>query len=336
MSLRILTAGLLDTIQDQGRYGFGATGLNPSGAMDPAALTVANLLTGNAPGTAALEMHFPAPVIFFAADALFALSGADFDPHLDDQPIPAHTPVLTRAGAILTFRRPVWGAWCYLTVHGGFRLTSWMGSCSTHLAAQCGGWQGRKLCAGDALPFQGYPDYSGLLPGKGHRLFPWRGAAGAVYPAEPVIRFLPGPEYPLLDEPSGARLETSAWRVARQADRMGYPLDGPLLALRQPLELISTGVIRGTLQLLPNGRVLILMADCQTTGGYPRIGCVIGADLPVLAQIRPGQRVRLQCTDLPAAYQEYRAQQQTLRQLKWGCIFRLREAGLLARAPREG
>lgn len=323
MSLRILKPGLLDTIQDRGRFGYAQLGINPSGAMDTVALAVSNLLTGNAAGDAVLEIHFPAPALCFESDALFALAGADFGARLDGQQIPVHAPVLVAAGNILEFHKPLSGTRCYLAVAGGFDLEPWLGSYSAHLTARAGGFKGRALQAGDVLPLRRQADYTGVLQGKNSWILPWKANVSGLYPSGDTLRFCAGPEYDYLTPESKKRLETARWKVARQSDRMGYRTEGPALTLSEPLELVSAAVVPGTIQLLPNGHFIVLMADSQTTGGYPRIGHIISADLPGLAQMGPGGAFSLSQVDLESAMEEKYRQALWIRQMGWGSFFNI-------------
>lgn len=316
----MLKPGLLDSIQDRGRLGYAHLGINPSGAMDLAALTVANLLTGNDSGEAVLEMHFPAPALRFESDALLALVGADFDARLNGLPVPVHTPVLVAGGSVLEFQKPVSGARCYLAVAGGFDLIPWLGSCSTHLAVQAGGFKGRALQAGDVLPFCRKADLTSVLQGKSSLVLPWRANVAGLYSSGEALRFCPGPEYDFLSSESKKWLETARWKIARQSDRMGYRTEGLALNLTEPLELVSAAVVPGTLQLLPNGHFIILMADSQTTGGYPRIGHIIGADLPKLAQMGAGVAFALERVSLETAMEALYRQAEWLQRLAWGCV----------------
>ncbi len=289
MSLLVLKAGLLDTVQDLGRRGHAHLGIHAGGAADPVGLQVANLMAGNEPGAAALEMHFPAPVLRFEQAAIFALGGADFQARLDGLDLPVGAPVQAAAGSELVFRRQFRGMRAYLAVRGGFELEPWLDSYSTDLMAGVGGFRGRALQAGDRLPFrqmQANPAAS--------RVLPWRANVAALYPSDAAFRFLPGPEYNLLDAASRQLLETAEWRPGRRSNRMGCLVEGPALVLHEKIELVSSAVLPGTVQLLPDGAMLVLLADCQTTGGYPRIAQVVSADLPGLAQQRPGEGFRLQ------------------------------------------
>lgn len=313
MSLLIRKAGLLDTVQDLGRRGHAHLGIHAGGAADPIGLQVANLLAGNEPGAAALEMHFPAPVIRFEQTAIFALGGADFQARLGDMDVPVGTPARAAAGSELVFRRQVRGMRVYLAIQGGFELDPWLGSYSTDLPAGAGGFLGRALQAGDRLPFRQI-----LAESATSRIYPWRANVSALYPTDAAFRFLPGPEYDLLDTASRQRLEEAEWRPGRRSNRMGCLLEGPALMLQETFELVSSAVLPGTMQLLPGGDMLVLLADCQTTGGYPRIAQVVSADLPGLAQQRPGEGFRLRKVGLDEALEAGRERRRGLRRLGWG------------------
>lgn len=319
MSLRVLKPGLLDTLQDQGRHGWAHRGINPGGAMDSVALAVANFLVGNQSNEAVLEIHFPAPRLTFESDALFALAGADFAARLDSRAVPAHTPVFASAGSILEFSKPASGVRCYLAIAGGFDVAPWLGSRSTHLAVQAGGFMGRALQSGDVLPFRRPADWSAALKGEKCRVLPWKANISGFYPAGNRLRFCPGPEYESLNTESKQLLEKARWKIGPKSNRMGYRAEGPALTLKDPLELASSGVVPGTIQLLPNGQFILLMADCQTTGGYPRIGHIISADLPGLAQMQPGDTFYLQSIDLEQTFHIKAKFNAGLRRLQMGC-----------------
>lgn len=325
MSLLVQKAGVLDSIQDFGRFGHAQLGINPSGAMDPLALALANALAGNPAGEAALELHFPAPVLRFGADALIALSGADFAPRIDGEAVSLLQPVLVKAGAVLSFGKLRSGMRCYLAVQGGFDLRPWLGSCSTNQTVRAGGWQGRSLQTGDELPFRQNEFAAKFSSGTTFYALPWQVRVESIYGDGENIRFCTGPEYDWLSPVAAELLAESQWRPASQSDRMGLRLHGPALTLSRPQELLSSLVGCGTIQLLPGGQMIILQADSQTTGGYPRIGQVIRADLPRLAQLRPGQSFRLQQVSLETAFTALQGQQQELRQLQVACALRLAE-----------
>lgn len=322
MSLYVLKPGILDTIQDRGRYGYAHLGIHRSGAMDPLAMAVSNALAGNPADEAVLEMHYPAPELRFDADARIALSGGDFSARISGAPVPINTPILVRSGAVLHFGPRIAGARCCLAVHGGFDVASWLDSRSTLRVAGIGGFQGRALQRGDVLALRQKGDISIDLPDSSHRALPWRANTNGLYPADTTIRFCTGPEFDLLKKTALARLGQCNFRIGAQSDRMGYRLEGPTLETRKHAELVSSVVFPGVIQLLPSGQLIVLLADSQTTGGYPRIGSVVQADLPGLAQRHTGEFIRLEMVTQEQAFRALQEQQNRIRQLQWGCILR--------------
>jgi len=326
MSLSIIRPGLLTTVQDLGRYGYQHAGIVVSGAMDAVALRVANYLVGNAEGTAGLEITLQGPTIRFEADHLIALTGAHLAPTLAGQPVPMHRPVAVRAGAVLRFGLAGAGCRAYLAVAGGLAMPQVLGSHATYLRAGFGGWEGRALQAGDCLPVA---VGSGASTRQWQRLAaqqplalwaaaPWQPASDfTTQPAlAPLVRAVRGPEYEQFSEGSQLALWQQPFLVTPQSDRMGYRLQGPALERLQPVELLSSAVAFGTVQVPPNGQPIVLMADHQTTGGYPRVAQVASADFSVLAQLRPGQLLRFQEVSLAEAQALYLAQEQQLQALK--------------------
>jgi antagonist of KipI len=214
------------------------------------------------------------------------------------------------AGSLLRFGRPAQGVRCYLGVEGGFRVPDVMGSASTHLSAGFGGFQGRALKIGDRLetgpsPGDRYPTLrrrfrQGQCAFLGVDWFaPWSRELDFLRPA--ALRIIPGPQWPSLRNESRQSLLEATFMVAPNSDRMGLRMQGPRLSLGQPLEMVSSGVATGTLQLPPDGSLILLMADRQTTGGYPRLGEVASVDLPKAAQFRPGEALRFSLVSLEEA-----------------------------------
>ena len=321
MSLTIIKAGILDTIQDTGRTGFASWGINPGGSMDRYASDVSNILAGNETHEAVIEIHFPAPQILFQQNALIAITGADFTPLLNDQPVSLWQPLLVRRNTILQFSQWKQGARCYLAVHGGLNMKKWLNSYSTNTKALAGGWQGRRLEKGDEIKFgESKIYYAGLLKqGKDLQPLGWKACVRKIYDQPNEISFITGHEWMLVDEISRQSLLNESFPIQSLSDRMGYHLKGTALSLTEHKELLSSGVSFGTMQLLPNGQIIILMADHQTTGGYPRIGHVISAHLPKLAQLRHGDEVRFKLTDVATAERLFFLQQQDLNILKRSC-----------------
>lgn len=296
--IQVIQQGLLDTIQDGGRYGYQHLGINPGGVMDRAAMYVANSLVGNPPEAAVIELHFPAAVLLFEQDTLISLSGGDFGAMVNELPLNINQPIWISQLSILRFTKPVSGARCYLAVRGGFSTTPWLGSHSTHLKAGAGGFEGRKLEKNDRIsinPMEEPMDKAlqlKYLHAKEQAMpLPWRADVKDLYIDPENIRVVTGPEYQQLTGPSQQVFTTHHFTLSEQSDRMGYRLKGPVLHTITAEDRLSAGVTRGTIQLLPDGHPTILMADHQTTGGYPRIAHVIGADLPMLAQLLPHHRI---------------------------------------------
>ena len=324
MSLRIYKQGLLDTIQDDGRYGYQHLGINPGGAMDLTAMKIANALVGNDAGEAVLEMHFPAAEIVFEEQALISLGGADFSATINGIGIPILKPVIIQKGSIVKFGKNKTGATVYLAVRSGYITKEWLHSSSTHRQVKAGGFEGRALQKNDVLLLQKNKTPEEMTINEPFVILPWRADVSGLYVSSP-FHFIPGAEYYYLDELSKQQLGTGVFTINQQSDRMGYRLRGESLQLQIKKELISTGVTKGTIQLLPDGQLIILMADHQTTGGYPRVGHVISADFPSLAQLRAGEKFSLQKTDIPTAENLIFEQQRNLQQLQNACNFRLQE-----------
>jgi antagonist of KipI len=325
MSIVIIKPGILDTIQDLGRPGWSWIGVGPGGAMDRLAAMIANALTGNDIHLPVIEIHYPGPQILFEQDALITITGGDFDAGLNDEPIPSWKPVLIRKNTVLQFPTLKGGARAYLAVQGGFRIDPWLNSYSTHLKAGVGGWKGRRLEKGDELFFQqtGSGVSSLFRSENNFQFLPWTPDVLKFYNNPNEILFIPGNEWPDLTLQSKADLTSTGYRIRGLSDRMGYHLEGNLLELTEPKEMVSAAVSFGTIQLLPSGRLVILMADHQTTGGYPRVGHVISAHLPKLAQLNPGETIGFKQVEVETAEELLISQQQELRVMARACEDRL-------------
>ncbi|MDO3679538.1 biotin-dependent carboxyltransferase family protein [Paenibacillus ehimensis] len=304
MSIQIVNPGLLTTIQDKGRFGFQQQGVIVSGAMDSFALRAANVLVGNEENAAALEVTLMGTSIRFEADSLISICGGNLSPVIEGEPVPLWRPLLIKEGATLEFGACRSGARAYVAVAGGIDVPLVMHSRSTYLRAGIGGHEGRALKAGDRLGF-GPPSESaeGYLKARqaasALRAGRWLAAEWFVgseslpaYAKDPVIRVIRGREYDSFTEESQTAFVTRPFRITPQSDRMGYRLQGETLALKESLETLSEAVSFGTVQVPPEGNPIVLMADRQTIGGYPRIAQVITTDLPVLAQAKPGDSIR--------------------------------------------
>lgn len=280
MSLLILNSGILTTIQDLGRNGHRKLGINPNGAMDRTAVRLINVLLENEENEAVLEMHFPASEIKFEQDTVFAIGGANFGTTLSNKSVNNWQVHTAKKGQLLKFTKKLLGNRCYLAVKGGFRLEKWLNSSSTNLTLGIGGFEGRKLVKRDKI------ELNSTLKVQNSKV-PLKVARSIIprYSESPTVRIIRGPEYQDLTAFSEQVFLSENYKVSSDSDRMGFRVDGKPLHRLSEKELISTAVSFGTMQLLRNGQIIILMADHQTTGGYPRIAHIIEKDLPLVAQL---------------------------------------------------
>jgi antagonist of KipI len=309
VTLRIIGAGLQTTVQDLGRATHQREGIPGGGAMDRIAHRVANVLVGNAECAATLEATLIGPSITFDEETLIALTGGDLAAMVDETPIGLWTPTLIPAGSTLRFGRVARGCRVYIAIAGGIDVPEVFDSRSTYLRACFGGLDGRALRAGDVLHTGPTPPLAtriaASLRGDGSKATNPRWSAGAAlrphYSEDVVVRLIEGAHTAELDDASRDALTAAPFRVSASSDRMGYRLEGERLTLEKPREMLSEAVAFGTVQLPPGGAPIILMADRQTTGGYPRIGEVASVDLPLVAQLKPGDRVRFRTISLAEA-----------------------------------
>ncbi|MFI5185805.1 MAG: biotin-dependent carboxyltransferase family protein [Chitinophagales bacterium] len=324
MSLRVIKAGVLDTVQDLGRYGFQHLGINPGGAMDRFAAQTVNLLVGNHTREAVIEIHFPSSIFLFEQEAMIAVGGGDFSATINGEDIPIYQPMIVAKNSILQFQRWKQGARSYLAVKEKFNIPKWLNSYSTNLKAASGGFNGKPFQKDDVIPFKEKKEYKSFLCGNDFLLLPWK--ADIAWSETPINRidFVPGNEWEWLTENSKQKFLNESFAIGSLADRMGYRLQTSLQA-KEESELVSAAVSFGTIQLLPNGELIILMADHQTTGGYPRIGYIVSAHLPILAQKQPGDKINFRSTDKKHAEDLLLQQQQHLLQLQNACKFRLEQ-----------
>jgi antagonist of KipI len=317
MGIKVLKSGLLSTLQDLGRFGYRKDGIIVSGAMDSLALRTGNLLVGNPEAEAALECTLAGPRILFESEQLIAITGADLSAVIDNVPLQMWRPVLVKKGSVLSFGAAMKGCRTYLSVSGGFSVPKVLGSRSTYLRAGFGGWKGRAWQPGDYIPFRSV--YKDTLID-----FNWSCDLSSFYPDlnDHIIRVIKGPEYELFSEGSIKAFFEQEFQLRNESDRMGYRLEGAELTLETPQEMISSAVSFGTVQVTSKGDPIVLMADHQTTGGYPRIAQVVTADFSKLAQLRSGQKIRIELVTLAQAHAALLHREQQLKQLKQTLTFK--------------
>ncbi|MFI8415403.1 5-oxoprolinase subunit PxpC [Serratia sp. NPDC078593] len=305
--LNILRAGIYTTVQDLGRNGFRQLGVSQGGALDVPALKIANLLVGNTPEAAGLEITLGQFSAEFTQAGWIALTGAGCDAQLDGKPLWTGWRYPVKSGQQLVLNLPKHGMRSYLAIAGGIAVPEILHSRSTDLKAGFGGLQGRQIKDGDSLPLGRNATSPTQIAGVKQLLFNNR------------IRALPGPEYDEFSPESQDNFWRSAWQLSPQSNRMGYRLQGNLPLVRTTdREMLSHGLLPGVVQVPPNGQPIVLMADAQTTGGYPRIACVIEADLYHLAQIRLGEPIHFVACTVAQAQRAKAEQDRFIQQIDWG------------------
>ena len=295
MTLEVLAAGLQTTVQDLGRLGYRHLGVGVAGALDCYSARVANLLVGNPENSALLEIALHGPRLRFRQAARIAITGADVDAHSDGVAIHGWRQVDLPAGCELVIGQCRRGARAYLAIAGGVQVTKVLGSACTDLRARLGGVDGRCLAAGDILALG-----AAVVPNVDEAAIAswWVNREPDLdFNHSGPIRLLPGRE-PVVPP---AALCANSWRVSAQSNRQGLRLQGAALTLADSTDRLSEPVAPGTVQLPPDGQPIVLLAEAQTIGGYPRIGHVISCDLPRLAQLRAGDTLRFETIDAAAA-----------------------------------
>lgn len=284
--MKILRPGLLTTVQDGGRMGYQAFGVPVCGAMDWISLAAANILAGNEWDAGALEITGMGPAIRFEEDCVFALSGADFSATLAGQPLAPNGAWLAHKDDVLEMGAAKGGFRTYLAVSGGLDIPKVMESQSTCLAAGFGGFEGRALKKGDRIGLHEPQLWLKDLPQR--KIDP-------IYDPNVPVRVVLGPQDEAFSQQGIETFFEAEYKLGVQCDRMGCRLEGPSIALKEGASpnILSDGIVMGSIQI-PNGQPIVMMADRQTTGGYVKLGTVITADLPLMAQKRPGDTVRFE------------------------------------------
>ncbi len=304
----VIRAGTMATIQDLGRPGHQQFGMPVSGAMDAFSLQAANRLVGNEPGLAALEIALGGLELRAADDCAAAICGAALGARLDDQPCPLWKGLLIRRGQRLAWSGGAPGVWSYLAAAGGLEGEMVLGSKSTYLRGAFGGIAGRAIRAGDVLHAGASSESPAARAG---RTLP--GEWIPCYADSPAIRVITGPDDDMFTPEAIHVLLSAEFRVTNRSDRMGYRLQGPGLAHKGAAEIFSGAVTAGSIQVPADRQPIVLMADRQTTGGYPQIATVITADLSAMAQRGPGQTVRFAQVSVEQAQDLLGQQQAFLR-----------------------
>jgi len=303
----VIKPGMLTTVQDAGRWGHQAHGVPVAGPMDPVSFRLANALVGNASTDAALEITLIGPELEFDDERFVAITGAAFDVRIDSWEVPMYACVPVPPGGRIRFGRRQRGARAYLAIEGGIGIAPTLGSQATHVISAMGGLQGRALKAGDRLPL-------------GRKIA--KRAPTKTLPVAPVVplpstharlRVLPGPQLDLFASNALDVLQSGPYVIAHNSDRMGFRLEGPRLPHVGSADIISDATPLGVLQVPASGLPILLMADRQTTGGYPKIATLITADLAIAGQLAPGDAISFSVCTPREAMAALIAQERALR-----------------------
>ncbi|MCM0006645.1 MULTISPECIES: biotin-dependent carboxyltransferase family protein [Bacillus cereus group] len=322
MDVEVLHAGMFTTVQDLGRSHYQQYGVPVGGAMDQSALRMINMLVGNEENEAALEMTIMGPKLLIKKTTLLAIGGADMEPLLNGERIPLWRPILAEEGSMLCFGKVKSGCRTYVTFAGGIHIDHTMGSKSTYIRAVIGGMEGRMLKKGDYFQIGVQPEMANRFVQdlqKDERIKTKWAISNSILPKykkHPKLRVIADFEYNQFTEESRKAFFTKEYKVSNYADRMGYRVEGEVLNRVEEKEILSSPVTFGTIQVPNGGQPIILMADRQTTGGYPRMGNIISVDLPLIAQLKPGDYVSFENITLEEAEQLYIEKEVNMNLLK--------------------
>jgi len=304
----VIKPGMLTTIQDEGRWGMQASGVPVAGPMDPASHRMANALVGNPRSAAALEVTLLGPELEFDDERVVAVAGAAFDVWLDGRAAPHNAAFTAAAGSRLRFGARRIGARAYLAIAGGIDVPPTLGSRATHLISAMGGIDGRPLRAGDRLPL-GVPTGAPTAAGQRAPIVP-------LPDRHARVRVRPGPQAEYFSPNALDVLQSAPYSIAQNSDRMGFRLEGPPLAHARGADIISDATPLGVLQVPASGQPILLMADRQTTGGYPKIATVISADIPIVGQLGPADTIMFTVCTPREAFGALIAQERALMALE--------------------
>ena len=292
MTATVSRAGFLTTVQDLGRTGYRASGVSVGGALDPHALRIANLLIGNDASAAGLEVNLGKVRMRFTDDRLVAWCGGAFEVQIGETTLLSGRAGLIRGGEELIIAAPDTGARGWIAISGGVDVPVVLGSRSADSRGGFGGFKGRALHDGDVLKFGAQPSRAANVAEKlrESRVATWLAPHEWANPATTYdfLRIVPGAGWSLFDKSAVATFLNQPYAMSSDSDRMGIRLEGPTLARIEEKDLLSEAVTPGTIQVPPSGQPILLLGDCQTIGGYPKIAHVITVDLPAAVQLRPG------------------------------------------------
>lgn len=309
MAIKVLSPGILTSVQDGGRTGYQQYGVSPSGPMDMRAFRTANILVGNDPDEAGLEMTIMGSELQFLSPYVIALTGADMDPMLNGAKVGMYRALLVKEGDVLKLGFAKSGCRCYLAVRGGIDVKPVMGSRATMLGKHFGGFEGRKLQKDDLLPVG---NQEGELPHPQT----WFTKPDLISPGVCTLRVIPGPQEDRFTEKGIHTFLNSEYVVGSDFDRQGYRLEGEKIEHTTDSNIISDGVVAGSIQVPGTGLPIIMTAEHATVGGYTKIATVITMDLPLIGQCKAGDHIRFQEVSVEQAQELLKEEAARLEGLK--------------------
>ena len=322
MKLFVTSAGFLTTVQDLGRPGFRRFGVSVGGALDSHAFRLGNLLVGNEETAAGLEITLGGSRLNLPDERLVAWCGGNFDVRVGSLSLPAGRAAVMCAGEELSIKQPKVGCRAWLAISGGVDVPKVLESRSTDLRSNFGGLVGRPLRDGDAMSLGEKSARAESLVDKlrQNRTASWSAPQNWASPAqaEPVLRITQGVDWSRFNDSAQRALTNETFTVSPDSDRMGARLAGPVLQRNDDVDLVSEAVAPGTIQVPPSGNPILLLGDCQTIGGYPKIAHVLTVDLPMAAQLRASDRVRFREVSLVEAHRLLYERERHLEQFRVG------------------
>ena len=309
MGISVENGGVLTTVQDGGRFGYEQYGLSTSGPMDQRAFALANVLVGNDPNEAALEITILGPTLRFTEPAVIAVTGADLSLRVNGESADTYRALAVKAGDTVSFGAPVSGCRAYLAVAGGLDVPALLGSRSTLTKFHIGGYQGRRLEKGDTLALRRCVS---TLPNMALRRLEVPRPAGSPR----TVRVILGPQDDRFTDQGIRDFLGGIYTVGKDFDRMGYRLEGPAVTHKTDGNIISDGIAIGSIQVPSDGHPIVMMADHQTVGGYTKIATVITVDLPVIGQSKAGDQLRFEKISVDEAQRLYAAWREELASLR--------------------
>ncbi len=309
MGIRVLKAGMLTTVQDLGRTGYQSQGFSVAGAMDVRSFKIANLLLDNPENEAVLEFTLIGPTLQFTSETIIAITGGDFTPTLNGEPVPSYEAVYVNRGDILKFGSARTGSRGYIAFSSYLDIPVVMGSRCTNLKSQIGGFKGRKLKDEDYIGFRIKRRY---LP-----YFLSRKLKPDDFSAESeTLRVVFGPQDDHFSRQGIETFLTEEYTVTSDFDRMGCRLEGPFIAPKDTTDMISDGIAYGSVQVPSHGKPIVLLSDRQTTGGYPKLATVASVDIPKLVQRKTDHRIHFTAISVEEAQKLYREEEKAYEKMR--------------------